>query len=132
MYVCTYIHIYISIYIHIYIYIHLSIYLSIYLSLSIISLSYIYIYIYTHIHTHAPAKQSSANFLLYSSVRHILSTSCLGHGHGYECHSLSNGCSFVRGGWIPPLNELDSHDKNKSRLWVLTVSFQNFMFVFAA
>ena len=104
----------ISLSLSIYIYIHIYIYLSIYLSLSLYIYIYIYmycmhifmcihiyiyIYIYIHmfvyasymscdIHTHTPARTSSTIFLLYYSVLRICSANCLGHGHGYECHSL--------------------------------------------
>ena len=39
------------------------------------------------IHTHTPARKSPTNFQLYYVVIQLCSTNCLGHGHGYECHS---------------------------------------------
>ena len=38
------------------------------------------------IHTNTPARKSSTNFQLCDVVTNIY-TNCLGHGHGYECHS---------------------------------------------
>ena len=43
--------------------------------------------IFIPIHTHTPAKKSSANFRLYPFLLQTCFTNCLGHGHGYECHS---------------------------------------------
>ena len=40
------------------------------------------------IHNHTPARKSSTNFQLYYFVIQICSTNWLGHGHGYEWHSL--------------------------------------------
>ena len=40
------------------------------------------------IHAQTPAQTSSTTFQLYYFVTHICSTNCLGHGRGYECHSL--------------------------------------------
>ena len=37
--------------------------------------------------THAHAPKSSTNFILYPFVISECSTDCLGHGHGYDCHS---------------------------------------------
>ena len=39
-------------------------------------------------HTHTPARKSYTNFQLYYFVIQISSTNRLGHGHGYEWHSL--------------------------------------------
>ena len=41
------------------------------------------------IYTHTPAKKSSTNFLLCQFIIRKCSTNRLGHGHGYELHSLS-------------------------------------------
>ena len=41
-----------------------------------------------------PAK-SHTNFQLYYFVLRICRTNCLGHGHGYECHSLEAARSAV-------------------------------------
>ena len=55
----------------------------------------------TFIPTPLPPKvlQSSANTTLYAFVPHLCSTSCLGHGHGYDCHgqfALALACSGAR------------------------------------
>ena len=42
------------------------------------------------IHPHAPAPTSYTIVLLYPCVIQMCSTSCLGHGYGYECHSPVN------------------------------------------
>ena len=45
-------------------------------------------YLSCDIHTHTPALKSSTNFQLYYFVMRIYSTNWLGHGYGYEWHSL--------------------------------------------
>ena len=46
------------------------------------------------IHTHTPARKSSTNFQLYYFVIQICYTNWLGHGHGYEWHSLAYDLGF--------------------------------------
>ena len=96
-----------KLWIYIYIYIYMftcHIYIYIYVCMYIMWISYIYIYIqsyveplslsiyiYIHIscdiHTHTPTRKSYTNFQLCYLVIQICATNCLGHGHGYECHS---------------------------------------------
>ena len=58
-----------------------------------------------NIHTQTPARKSYTNLQLYYFVIQICSTNCVGHGHGYECHSshlsflsmsLAAGSSFIK------------------------------------
>ena len=44
-------------------------------------------YLSCDLHISAPAPESSTNFVLYPFAQQTRSTNCLGHGHGYECHS---------------------------------------------
>ena len=38
-------------------------------------------------YTHTPARKCYTNFQLYYFVIQMCYTNCIGHGHGYECHS---------------------------------------------
>ena len=44
-------------------------------------------YLSCDIHTHTPARKSSTDCQLYYCVIQMCYANCLGHGHGYECHS---------------------------------------------
>ena len=60
-----------------------------------------------------PCPESSfTNFLLYPFLLRACSTNCLGHGHGYECHSpvlAASGFRSLTGG-RPPCLRLCSQD----------------------
>ena len=109
-----------GVYIYIYIYMCVYIYIHIHTHICIYKYTYIYIYIrasgpresggvrgtagtsgqrsegselrYSY---PCPCPQRATDFLLCPFVVNICSANCLGHGHGYECHSPGRGC--VRG-----------------------------------
>ena len=47
------------------------------------------------IHTHTPARKSSTNFQLYYLLYKLFSN-WLGHGHGYEWHSLNMSVIIIK------------------------------------